>query len=168
MNSGAGPSPGFQPLAHAGIHFNEGDAIPPSRNNQRMMERIRATVEDPAWPPMPTMSQVEDIGDKGQSAREVQVLPRMPRAKKVESQTGSHDTVPVLPGVFQGRLLPMQFTCPCCSTILTINDPGTYRGQPGPCPSCQALVTPPRVVSPFSVVSAQEFTGQTQLYQPPN
>jgi hypothetical protein len=54
------------------------------------------------------------------------------------------------------------FNCPSCLVILVIKQPDSYDWAAAPCPNCQAVIMPPRVVppSPFSV--ARQPVGAPQ------
>ena len=134
MDNGAPAIPGFRSLAQAGIHLGD--------EGENQQERETAT--DGASP-----------ASKARRAQSVAVQPREPGTKRPLPHDRSSGTLPggVVPnGLYVGQLPPLEFSCPSCGVVLTITDPGSYNGKPGPCPHCSAVVLPPRVVSPFAMV----------------
>ncbi len=152
----ASSTPGFRSLSEAGIQLKEGERLPVNEAmSQTIANQVRAESEDPNWPPMPTMANGEQepepgppTEEKGGGAKVVAVQPRTPGTKRpLPHQLGNN--IPA--GYYVGQLPQLQFSCPCCGVVLTITEPQTYRGQPGPCPNCAAVVMPPQLVSPFAV-----------------
>lgn len=57
------------------------------------------------------------------------------------------------------------FNCPSCFMVLIIREPSVYDGRAAPCPSCGAVIMPPRLApaNPFSIVMRSGPAAQAGL-----
>jgi hypothetical protein len=80
--------------------------------------------------------------------------------------------LPGLPALRSAKPMPVAhqerrigFNCPACLAILVIKQPESYDGTAAPCPNCQSIILPPRVVpsSPFTLASQPKSPALDEL-----
>ncbi len=158
MDNAAPAIPGFRSLSQAGIQLGDGRERSPSPEAQAGGSKSAELT------PAATASKVR-------RAQSVAVQPREPGTKRPlpHQQQKHQELVPqgsVPNGLYLGELPSLQFSCPSCGVVLTITEPSSYNGKPGPCPHCSSVVLPPRVVSPFSMASTRQPVQPTQEEAP--
>ncbi len=93
-------------------------------------------------PQKPATLSSEQFSDNASPlTRKPRALPGQAPAKQADSQLDNKDR-------------KIGFNCPACLAILVIKKPDHYDWNAAPCPNCQTVILPPRIVptSPFSVV----------------
>jgi hypothetical protein len=117
---------GILPLAPPPLPLPDGAPLTPQPRPTSGVV-LRGSPVEPAPRPEPSL-----MGQVGQQPRE---LPGMPAVKLQKISVPDANR-------------KVGFNCPACLAILVIKQPDNYDWTAAPCPNCQTVILPPRIVPP--------------------